>query len=154
MWKWTPSWEQWYRRALPAYWIYLFCATHLPRPELLVVKSDKRAHVIAFGLLAFLFWKFAESYTRPLPRRFVWTALVAVGCYAALDEYLQQFVRRTTCWEDLLANWLGVALVLAGLEAYRRYKIARRSIRTTVTKQVLTAGQTLSKSTSSTTLQK
>lgn len=125
MWKWSPSWEQWYRRLLPAYWAFLFCATHLPRPELVVVKGDKRAHVIVFGTLAFLFWKFAESYTRPLSRRFVWVALVAVGLYAALDEYLQQFVNRTTCWEDLLANWLGIVLMLAILETHRRFRARR-----------------------------
>jgi VanZ family protein len=122
MWKWSPSWEQWYRRVLPAYWIFLFCATHLPRPKLVVVSSDKRVHVIVFGALAFLFWKFAESYARPPSGRFVWVALLAVGIYAALDEYLQQFVNRTTCWEDLLANWLGVALMLATLETLRRVR--------------------------------
>lgn len=126
MWRWSPSWEQWYRRALPAYWIFLFCATHLPRPELVGVKSDKTAHVIVFGLLAFLFWKFAESFTRPLSGRFVWIALLAVGFYAALDEYLQQFVNRTTSFEDLLANWLGVILALTLLEAHRRFR-ARHS---------------------------
>ena len=122
MWKWTPSWEQWYRRLLPAYWIFLFCATHLPKPELVGVRSDKCTHAIVFGLLAFLFWKFAESYTHRLSAWFMWLILVAVGCYAALDEFSQQFFSRTTCWEDLLANWFGIVAVVGALEIHRRYR--------------------------------
>ncbi len=74
MWKWSTAWEHWYRRALPAYWIFLFCATHLPKARLpgIVPRPDLLAHFLSFGALAFLFWKFAQSFDRRLSARFVW----------------------------------------------------------------------------------
>ena len=70
------AWDHWYRRALPAYCIFLFCATHFPKLEidLPISAPDKFAHWTAFGLLAFLFWRFAEALQRPLSGRFVWLA--------------------------------------------------------------------------------
>jgi len=127
MWKWSKAWEDWYRRVLPAYWIFLFLATHLPHPKLAGPGSDKRAHLLAFGMLAFLFWKFAESFHRPLTKRLVWIALPVLGVYAAADEYLQQFVKRDTNWPDLFANWAGIVIVLAALEFLRRRQAARAS---------------------------
>ena len=121
--KWSKSWEHWYRRALPAYWVYLFCVTHLPKPQLLGVSSeDKLAHIVSFGLLAFLFWKFAESFNRRLSNRFVWIALIVLAAYATLDEYLQQFVNRYTCLPDWIANLTGIVVVLLALELHRRYR--------------------------------
>ena len=120
--KWLRSRKHWYRRALPVYWIVLFCATHyptlgLPAP---IPQSDKVAHFVAFGLLAFLFWKCVESFDRKLSGRFVWVAFVVLGAYAALDEYLQQFVNRYTSLADWLADLAGVSVVLLALEVHRR----------------------------------
>lgn len=120
------SWRRWYRRALPAYWVFLFCATHFPKLELpgAVPQSDKLLHVVAYGLLAFLFWRFAEARRRPLPGHFVWIALAVLALYAVLDEWLQSFVGRSASLLDWLADVLGIGLVLAMLEWRRRVAAA------------------------------
>ena len=120
---WSKSWAQWYRRALPAYWIYLFCATHFPQPTLPDVPgSDKLAHFAAFAILAFLLWRFAESFNRGLSRRFAWIAMFWLGVYAAADEYLQELpgTNRSASLLDWLADFAGVAAVLLLLEVRRR----------------------------------
>lgn len=126
----SPAWTEWYRRALPAYWISLFCLTHFPRLRLDVPirASDKLAHLAAFALLAFLFWRFAETIRRPLSARFVWIAGFWLTVYAALDEYLQQFVGRGTDLIDWLFDLAGIAVVLALLEWRRRRAVAKPSI--------------------------
>jgi len=120
-------WIHWYQRALPAYWISLFCLTHLPRLELKVGFSyaDKVAHGGAFGLLAFLFWRFAETLHSPLSSRFAWIASFWLLAYAAFDEWLQQFVGRGTDISDWLCNAAGIVLVQALLEHRRRRAVAR-----------------------------
>lgn len=106
---------------LPAYWIFLFCCTHFPGLKLdLMPNSDKYAHFLAFGLLAYLFWRFAETLRRPLSGRFVWIAGATLVAYAAIDEYLQQFVNRHVDWRDWACNSTGIVLTLAGLELWRR----------------------------------
>jgi len=44
------AWSAWYRRALPAYWLFVLCCTHFPnlRLDLGVPSSDKLAHAAAF----------------------------------------------------------------------------------------------------------
>jgi len=95
------------------------------RLDLPVRPSDKLAHVVAFALLTFLFWRFAETFYRPLSNRFVWYAALSLGAYASLDEWLQQFVGRKSDWGDWLCNLAGVASVLAVLEYRRRQRAAR-----------------------------
>jgi VanZ family protein len=116
------SWDRWYRRMLPAYWVFLFCATHLPKPRIPgeIPKSDKLVHFIVFGVLAFLFWRYVQTYARSLSPHFVWIAFVTLGAYAAVDEYLQQYVNRATSLSDLLANLGGIIIVLTVLEVLRR----------------------------------
>src|SRR5262245_50331038 len=114
-------WRRWYLRILPAYWIFLFLATHLPGlklggPE----QSDKLTHFIAFAILAFLFWRACESASRSLGPRFVWTALPILIAYAGMDEYLQQFVGRGSDWQDFAANTVGIVAMLTVLEWRRR----------------------------------
>jgi len=117
----SDHWEHWYRRILPAYWLFLFVATHLPRLQLGgPPRSDIVAHLVAFGLLAFLYWRFAETFRRPLSGRFVFQAAAVLLAYSTLDEYLQQFVGRTTAWSDWLANAAGVLGVLTVMEWRRR----------------------------------
>jgi VanZ family protein len=120
--KWLRSRKLWYRQALPVYWILLFGATHYPKARLpaSIPQSDKVVHFAAFGLLAFLFWKCVESFDRSLSGRFVWVAFVVLGAYAALDEYLQQFVNRYPSLTDWLADLAGVSSVLLALEVHRR----------------------------------
>jgi VanZ family protein len=120
--KWLRSRKHWYRPALPLYWILLFSATHYPKVPLPapIPQTDKVVHFAAFGLLAFLLWKCVESFDRQLSGRFVWIAWVVLGAYAALDEYLQQFVNRQTSLADWLADLAGISSVLLVLEVHRR----------------------------------
>ncbi|CUS48338.1 MAG: VanZ-like family protein [Idiomarinaceae bacterium HL-53] len=67
---------------------------------------DKVAHlVLFFGLATTLHFAFA-------PR--VWVALVILGGYGALIEWVQYYIpNRGAEWEDLLADLLGVLLFYA-----------------------------------------
>ncbi len=125
---WNAAWEHWYRRLLPSYWVFLFCATHFPKLELplRVPQPDKLAHFVAFGLLAFLLWKFAESFRRPVSPGFAPRAFLIIAAYAAFDEWLQQFVGRSTSLIDFLADLGGAGVVLALLELHRRFGPAAR----------------------------
>lgn len=118
---WTPGWEHFYRRILPAYWVFLFLCTHFPRADLPGPRdSDKGVHFAAFGLLAFLYWRCAESIRRPLPGAFVWSAAAALTGYAALDEGLQQYFGRESDWIDWSCDVGGIVGVLGVLEWRRR----------------------------------
>lgn len=115
------SLDRWYRIALPTYWIALFCLTHMPAPELPdLPQSDKIAHFAAYGLLAFLFWRFGEARKRPRTGAFLWYAALILCAYGALDEYLQSFVNRCADVVDWLCDVAGVALALGVLEWRRR----------------------------------
>jgi VanZ family protein len=119
--RWSREWEHWYRRAAPAYWIFLFLCTHLPNLELEgPVRSDKTVHVIAFGILAFVYWRLVESFSRPVSATFVVYAGIVLVLYASADEYTQQFVNRGTDVGDWVANLAGITIVLIALETQRR----------------------------------
>jgi len=122
----------WIRIALPAYWIALLAATHYPRVPIPgeLPNSDKAIHFVAFGSLAFLFWRFLAARTRHLTAASVWIAAAVLIPYAALDEYTQQFVGRYTDLADWAANLAGIVCVLTALEARRRWQ-RRRSLRPT-----------------------
>lgn len=124
----SPRWAHWYRRALPAYWIALFCLTHFPelRLGLPIPSSDKLAHVGAFGLLTFLLWRFGETFGAQRSPRLFWIAAGLLIAYAGVDEWLQQFVGRSADWRDFAFNLVGIGLVLAPLEWRRRVVAARR----------------------------
>jgi VanZ family protein len=113
----------WIRIALPVYWLALLAATHYPRVRIPgeIPSSDKMVHFAAFGILAFLFWRFMAARPRPLTAGSVWRAAAALTAYAALDEYTQQFVGRDTDLVDWFANMAGIACVLAVLEIRRRW---------------------------------
>jgi VanZ family protein len=120
------SWkrDRFYRRTLPAYWLFLACATHFPkaRIDLGIESSDKLAHFLAYGVLSFLFWQFAETFTRPLSGRFVWVAFGVLAAYAALDELTQPLFNRGCEWLDWICDVAAVAIVLAALEIRRRLR--------------------------------
>ncbi|MFQ5806151.1 MAG: VanZ family protein [Phycisphaerae bacterium] len=100
----------------------MFCATHFPRPKLpgQIPSEDKLVHFVAFGVLAFLFWRGAESFKRKLSNHFVLFVVVGLIVFSAVDEYLQQFVNRGTSLADWLANLAGIAVALIPLELRRR----------------------------------
>ena len=101
---------------LAVYWILLFVPTHYPRVVIPgeLPHSDKIVHFGAFGTLALLFW-FAIR-----PRW--WVAAAILIPYAALDEWLQQFVGRFTDLMDFIANTVGIVVVLGVLETHRRWR--------------------------------
>jgi len=107
--------------ALPIYWVTLFALTHYPRVHIPGAFSyrDKVAHVTAFALLAALWWWFWQT-RRALGSRFVAVSAAVLIGYAALDEYLQQFVGRDTDLADWIADVAGIAVALAVLELRRR----------------------------------
>lgn len=115
------NWKRWVRYALPIYWLILFAATHYPlaRIPVNVPQSDKIVHFFAFGLLALLFWGYFAAKKLPT-NRFVWIAALVMTAYGALDEYLQQFVRRGTDPVDWAADTAGALCVLTVLELHRR----------------------------------
>lgn len=121
---WAKRWDHWYLRALPAYLLFLFFSTHTPGLTLPGgVNSDKIAHVGAFGLLAFLLWRFCESLRRPVSTHFFVVAWITLTIIASGDEYTQQFFGRDTGWGDWVADMIGLTAVVGGLEWWRRRKL-------------------------------
>ncbi len=120
---WRARWNSWYRRALPAYWIFLFTSTHFPGLRGVPLRpSDKLLHFAAFALLAFLFWRFVETFHDRLSRWFALEALLILGLYAATDEMTQGWVGRGVDLHDFFADFGGVAAMLAVLETIRRFR--------------------------------
>ena len=103
-----------FRIVLPAYWVLLALATHWPTVAIPgpFEWRDKVVHLVCFGILAFLFIRFAT------PRLGI--ALAVLVPYAALDEYTQQFVGRYTELADWFANVAGIVLVVVGFALVRR----------------------------------
>lgn len=120
----------WYRRALPAYWVFLFCATHFPGLDLRAVHADdKLVHAVCYGVLALLLWKCAQTFG-PRTGRFAPLALLGLAAYAALDEWSQPYFLRGADPADWLADVAGAAGVLLILELHRRYGARRARGRT------------------------
>jgi VanZ family protein len=109
-----------FRIALPVYWLLLATATHYPQVQIPgeVPHSDKLLHFAAFGALAFLFSQVVRARVR--------TSGAILIAYAALDEWSQQFVGRSTELMDFIANVAGVVAVLAAVEVYRRWRARRQ----------------------------
>ncbi len=117
------GWSRWYRRALPAYWVFLFTTTHLPKlsfGEDAPRWTDKAAHVSGYALLAFLVWRFVESFAAPVSSQFAWRVLLLIAVYAAVDEWLQAFVGRGPDVADWAWDMVGSAAALGLMEAQRR----------------------------------
>lgn len=106
--------------ALPVYWVVLATATHYPtvRIPTTITHRDKVVHFVAFGLLAVLTWWFVRARWT-VGSRFVWWAAAGLVAYAAIDEYLQQFVGRHTDIWDFVANCAGITVALVVLEIQR-----------------------------------
>lgn len=102
----TVRWSLWI-----GYWVFLFVIMHTPIERTGGIRfeyADKIVHFLLYGTLAWLgAWYFSN---RPgklgIGGLLVWAAIYVA--YGALDEYLQQFVGRTTSFFDWLADLLGV----------------------------------------------
>ena len=103
---------------VPAYLLFLFSVTHLPflRLDLPIESSDKLAHVGAVRAAGVSVLALRRSIGRPLSGRFVYIAAFWLIAYAAFDEYLQQFVGRSTDLDDWLCDVAGIIAVLVLLE--------------------------------------
>jgi len=105
-----------WRLAFAAYAVALTISTHWPALELgpQVPTSDKTIHLIAFGGLTYLLWRTGWF------RRLTTLTIVALA-WSALDEWSQSLpiVNRTVTPRDLLANALGVLIVVVWLWALR-----------------------------------
>ncbi len=116
---WVPSglegllWR-WSGVALAIYWPALALATHwprldLPNPSVGLVGLDKLLHVVSFALLALLL-AYVAMAARPTRRKSgVWMALCIATVYAIADEMTQHVFERTTSWNDLVADLIGIA---------------------------------------------
>lgn len=115
-------WAHWWRRVLPAYWVFLFCVTHFPKLQLDAPPgSDKVVHIGAYAVLAFLVWQFSATFG-PLSRSFAPRAAAGLLVYAAFDELTQPLVGRGADLWDWLADGLGILLVLVPAELWRRHR--------------------------------
>jgi VanZ family protein len=111
----SPQWRFWkkaWRRVLLAvlllYWGALFASTHIPLPETDSQFNDKLAHLVAYGILAFLLAWLASHKLGSLPLAALVMSVVAV--YGLLDELLQIPVSSRTAdpW-DWVADVAGAA---------------------------------------------
>lgn len=112
------SWWLWV-----GFWAVLFVIMHVPPPELAahIGGADCAAHFAAYFILASL----GAHYLRQSRRGTIIAALMGWAAiylaYAAFDEWLQQFVRRTPDFRDWLADAGGVtvATVVAVVREWR-----------------------------------
>lgn len=111
---------------LPAYWVFLAAMTHLPKPIVpRAINNDRMLHFVAFGVLAFFYWKVRETFAAPTTRLSPVFAAAVLLAYAAVDECVQQFTGRTTDPLDWLADAAGVIAVLAALVTIRHVRNRR-----------------------------
>jgi len=101
----------WMRAAhllLALYWLGIFTLTHVPRlpPPPDVPQADKWAHLLAYALLAVLYFS-ARSTVRPLLRSDYAKGLLIFVVYGAADELLQIPVGRSAEFLDWLADVVG-----------------------------------------------
>jgi VanZ family protein len=90
----------------------VFCGCLLPKRWLPALPNDKLLHFAAFGVLALLAGRMADTKTELI----AWLAgLLLAGL---IIEGLQSHVPgRAFCWRDMAANTAGVFLALLGARA-------------------------------------
>jgi VanZ family protein len=111
----SSPWRRAAHGLLAAYWLGIFTLTHVPRlpPPPNVPQADKVAHLLAYGVLAVLFFT-ARSQVRPLVRRDYVIGLLIFAVYGIADELLQIPVGRSCDAMDWVADLTG-ALFGTGL---------------------------------------
>ena len=109
------------RWAPPALWATaLVTATSWPNPDVPQVgHGDKLVHLLLYGILAWLLAR-AEPTLATIRRRAALTTL-GLACFAALDEWHQDFVPgRSASTADWAADTVGAAAGLGLAAALRR----------------------------------
>jgi VanZ family protein len=104
----------------------IFVFAHLPREIMssILLKGgiDKLEHVLAYGVITFLF---LISIRTSLTIRSSLLLFLVVPVFGVFDELTQTFVRRTPSVADLIADFVGVLCVLI-LSIIRRHWFLRR----------------------------
>jgi len=104
------------------FWVALFVAMHVPVPSanpLPIRHGDKVLHFGLYFLLAYLGGRYLRATGRlSLTRLLVWA--VTYCTYGALDEWLQQFVKRGMSLSDWVWDVIGVLVATAILATTRR----------------------------------
>jgi len=84
--------------------------THLPQevmPSRIQVSGlDKLQHVVAYGVITFLFIHSVKVSSTPFLFSLVFFIILVIGI---IDEVTQSFVNRTSSFTDLVANVVGIA---------------------------------------------
>ena len=94
------------------YWLGLFVLTHIPSVDLPDIEFiDKIGHCVGYAGLAFFIGSVLTIWRGYQARFPIWIWTLAVA-YGAIDEYTQQFVKRSSDRYDLLADAIGAALGL------------------------------------------
>lgn len=99
------------------FWMALFVSTHIPVPDtgpFTIGRFDKLIHFGLFSVLTWLAARYFDSTGRSSVRTLLVWAMIFTA-YAALDEWLQQFVGRSMTLGDWVADTLGVATATLGL---------------------------------------
>ena len=97
---------------LAVYWIGIFVLTHIPIPQVVYEAkvSDKTLHFVAYLIFTFLLCS-AVSPNKKINwrKKTIWWLVLVMVAYAVIDEWLQQYIGRSTDLTDFFANMKGVA---------------------------------------------
>lgn len=87
--------------------------THIPKeampPRFQENSLDKLHHVVAYGVITFLFIISVKVPSTPFLFSLLFFAILAIGI---VDEVTQPLVNRTASLADIVANFIGIATVL------------------------------------------
>lgn len=108
------------------YWAGLFIVMHVPiggTAARIVGKSDWIVHFALYFVLAWLGGRYIFAPDRGASIRTALGWAVVYALYAATDEWLQQFVGRTTSLTDWLWDLVGIAAATAVLALRQRHRV-------------------------------
>ncbi len=108
--------------------VFILLLTHIPKeampPRLQENSHDKLHHVVAYGVITFLFILSLKVSSTPFLFSLLFIAILAIGI---LDEVTQPLVKRTASLADIVANVIGIATVLllsmVGKRRFQKTKI-------------------------------
>lgn len=114
---------------LLAYAVAILALSSVPNLRTPVAETwpvDKLAHFVEYAVLAWLVYRSSARWHSELKGGAVlWIVLLGPTCWALLDEWIQGHVPgRFSDWRDLVADALGVLLVVAIIQVRNRYRPA------------------------------